>query len=116
MTKISLNHLREEMRSVARGERQPSPVPAGAVLGTLSSPGNLELLRLINQERPETVSKLVGLTGRAQSNVSRSLQQLARHGLIRLERDGREVRPVPLAKEIDIDLVRGTYRIVPQAA
>lgn len=116
MTKISVNDLREEMRAVARGERQPSPLPAGAVLGTLSSAGNLELLRVINQERPATVSDLAALTGRAQSNVSRSLQQLAKHGLIRLERDGKEVRPVPLAGEIDIDLVRGTYRTIPRAA
>jgi predicted transcriptional regulator len=110
MTTKSLRDLREEMRSVARREREPAPLPASAVLSTLSSPGNLDLLRIINQERPASVSQLAERTGRAQSNVSRSLQVLARYGLIRLERDGKEVRPVPLARSVDVDLTAGTYR------
>ena len=115
MTKKSLSDLREEMRAVARGERQASPLPAAALLGTLSSQGNLDLLRIINQARPSSVSELAQLVGRAQPNVSRALRQLAKHGLIRLERDGKEVRPVSTAHEIDIDLINGTYRL-PHAA
>ncbi|HXT79556.1 MAG TPA: MarR family transcriptional regulator [Acetobacteraceae bacterium] len=103
------------MRAVARGERRASPIPAGALLGVLSSQGNLDLLRIINQAKPASVSELAHLTGRAQPNVSRALQQLAKHGLIRLERDGKEVRPVPTAREIGIDLTTGTYRL-PYAA
>ncbi|HUN41947.1 MAG TPA: helix-turn-helix domain-containing protein [Acetobacteraceae bacterium] len=110
MTTKSLRDLRGEMRSVARGERAPAPLPASAMLSTLSSPGNLDLLRIINQERPASVSGLAERTGRAQSNVSRSLQVLARYGLIRLERDGKEVRPVPLAHAVDVDLTAGTCR------
>ena len=116
MTTKSLRDLREEMRSVARGEREVPPLPAAAMLSTLSSPGNLELLRIINQERPATVSQLVARTGRAQPNVSRSLQLLARHGLIRLEREGKEVRPVAIARSIDLDLSAGTYTAVGEAA
>jgi predicted transcriptional regulator len=112
MTKTPLTELREEMRAVARGERAASPLPAASLLGALSSPGNLELLQVINRERPESVSRLAELTGRAQSNVSRSLQQLARHGLVRLAREGKEVRPVPIAARIDVDLEQGTYRTV----
>ena len=108
MTTKSLRDLREELRSVARGEREVPPLPAAAVLSTLSSPGNLELLRIINQEQPASVSQLVARTGRAQPNVSRSLQLLARHGLIRLEREGKEVRPVAIARSIDVDLAAGT--------
>lgn len=115
MTTKSLRDLREKMRSVARGERDVPPLPAAAMLSTLSSPGNLELLRIINQERPASVSQLVARTGRAQPNVSRSLQLLARHGLIRLEREGKEVRPVALARSIDVDLAAGTYTPVGEA-
>ena len=115
MTTKSLRDLREEMRSVARGEREPTPLPASAVLSTLSSPGNLDLLRIISQERPASVSRLAERTGRAQSNVSRSLQALARHGLIRLEREGKEVRPMPLARSVDVDLTAGTCRTLTAA-
>jgi predicted transcriptional regulator len=109
MAMRSLADLREEMRAVTRGERQASPLPVTAMLATLSSPENLELLRIINTERPATMSKLVELTGCAQPNVLWALQQLALHGLVRLEREGREVRPVPIVARIDIDTVRGTY-------
>lgn len=112
MTKVSLAQLREEMRAVVRGERAASPLPAVSVLSALSSPGNLELLQLICRERPESVSRLSELTGRAQSNVSRSLQQLAGHALIRLVREGKEVRPVSVAARIDVDLRQGTYTTV----
>ena len=78
-------------------------------ISTLSSSGSLELLRIINQEHPPNVSQLAARTGRAQSNVSRSLQLLARHGLIRLERAGKEVRPVALARSIGVDLAAGTW-------
>lgn len=107
--KRSLTDLRDEMRAVARGERRASPLPARALLSVLSSQGNLDLLKAINQHRPQTVTELTELLGRVQPNVSRSLQQLAKLGLIRLEKTGKEVRPVPLASEIDIDLIHGTY-------
>ncbi len=115
MTTKSLRDLREEIRSVARGEREVPPLPAAAMLSTLSSPGNLELLRIINQEQPANVSQLASRTGRAQPNVSRSLQLLARHGLIRLEREGKEVRPVAIARWIDVDLSAGTYTAIGEA-
>ena len=61
------------------------------------------------------VAALVVLTGRAQPNVSRSLQTLAKLGLVRLVREGREVRPVPVAKGVRVDLTTGTYEITSNA-
>jgi predicted transcriptional regulator len=115
MAKKSLNDLREEMRAVTRGERKPAPLPAREVLSVLSSPEHAQLLQVIHQKRPENVSLLAELTGRAQSNISRSLQQLAKHGLIKLVRNGREVRPVPCATTISISLADNTYETVPMA-
>jgi hypothetical protein len=40
---------------------------------------------------------------------------LAKHGLVRLVRDGMSIRPELVAAEIDVDLVRGTCRVVPMA-
>jgi len=111
MTRKSLASLREEMRAVARGERKPSPRPAAPLLASLSSEA-LELLQIV-QERPNNVAEVVARSGRAQSNVSRSLQLLAKHGLIRLVRDGREVRPEPLVRALVVDLATGTYEPQP---
>lgn len=113
--KKSLIDLREEMRAVARGEREPAPRPAASLLKALS-PEALELVELLLQERPSTINEITELTGRAQSNVSRSLQQLARLGLVVLERSGKQVRPVPTASRVQIDLATGTYETTPLEA
>jgi predicted transcriptional regulator len=111
MARKNLSELREEMRAVARGERRPAPLPAAEVLAALSREA-LELLGVVLRQRPATIAELAALTGRAQPNVSRSLQQLAGHGLIRLQREGREVRPIPVAREVHVDLTNGTCTAV----
>jgi len=103
------------MRAVARGERSPPSRPAGPLLAALS-PEALDLLSVILRERPASIGAVVELTGRAQPNVSRSLQRLAAHGLVRLVRAGREVRPEPLVRTLQVDLTNGTYETEPAAA
>ena len=109
MTRKSLTELREEMRAVARGERKPSPLPTSQLLPALT-PESLELLRILLQDKPSTVGELVERSNRAQPNVSRSLQMLASHGLVRLTRVGREVRPEAAAAELRLNLATGTYQ------
>lgn len=108
MKRKSLTELQEEMRAVARGKRQASPLPAAPLLAVLTREA-LELLSVLLQKHPASVSELVELTGRAQPNISRSLQLLAKHRLIRMVREGREVRPEPIAKMVRVDLATGTY-------
>jgi DNA-binding transcriptional ArsR family regulator len=112
MTRTSLAELREEMRGAARGERRAAPLPAGPLLAVLSRE-SLDLLGVLLRRRPESVTELVAMTGRAQPNVSRSLQTLAAHGLVRLVREGREVRPEAVASAVTVDLATGTYEAVP---
>jgi predicted transcriptional regulator len=112
MTRKSLTELQEEMRAVARGERKASPLPAAPLLAALSKEA-LELLGVLLREQPANVTDLVALTGRAQSNISRSLQLLAKLRLIRLVRDGRDVRPEPIARILRVDLATGTYETTP---
>ena len=57
MTKTSLADLREEMRSVARGERNAAPVPAGPLLACLAR-DSLDMLAVLLRDRPVTVSDL----------------------------------------------------------
>lgn len=108
MGRKPIAELREEMRAVARGARKASPLPAAPILGALT-PEALELLRLISEKAPANVHALAILSGRSQPNVSRSLRLLAKHGLLNLVRQGREIRPVPAAREVRVDLRTGTY-------
>jgi DNA-binding transcriptional ArsR family regulator len=115
MTRTSLAELREEMRGVARGERRASPLPAGPLLAALSRE-SLDLLGVLLRRHPASITELVSMTGRAQPNVSRSLQTLAAHGLVRLVREGREVRPEAVASAMTVDLATGTYEAAPVTA
>lgn len=115
MKRTNLANLREEMRAVARGERPVPPRPAGPLLAALSAEA-LELMSVVLEWHPSSVGEVVRLTGRSQPNVSRSLQQLAGHGLVRLVRTGREVRPEPLVQSLLVDLANGTYRTEPVPA
>jgi predicted transcriptional regulator len=112
MKRRSLNDLREEMRAVARGERQASPLPAAPLLAALSKEA-LDLLGVLLREKPSSVTELAMLTGRAQSNISRSLQLLARLRMVRLIKDGRGVKPEPLVRTVRVDLESGTYETTP---
>lgn len=115
MTRKSLAELREEMLGVSRGVRPPSPLPAAPLLASLT-PEAIELMGTLLRERPRNVRELVALTGRAQPNISRSLQLLARHQLVRLVREGRDVRPEPIASEVKVNLVTGTYETSAEVA
>ena len=112
MSLAPLSELREEMRGVARGERRPSALPAAPLLAVLSHDA-LALLKLILRQHPASIEELVGLSGQSQIMISRSLQLLAGHQLVRLVRDGDAVRPEAVASELRVDLASGTYETIP---
>ena len=96
----SLHELRDEMKAVARGERAPpsqanAPVYESAeALLRLLTPENRKLLALIAQKQPKSVAALAVLSGRAESNLSRTLAKLQSAGIIRMDDgDGRAKVP-----------------------
>jgi predicted transcriptional regulator len=115
--------------AVARGERRVDPrepkiwcepVEAGADRAVrfasleagakLLSAKNRTLLRAIAERKPQSVSELAALTGRAEQNVLRTLNKLAAAGVIRLDKGaGRARRPVLAARKVhfEIDLLGG---------
>jgi predicted transcriptional regulator len=74
----------------------------------LLSAKNRALLRAIAERRPQSVTELAALTGRAEQNVLRTLNKLAAAGLVRLDKGaGRARRPVLAARKVhfEIDLL-----------
>lgn len=53
------------------------------------SAGNRELLRTIIERKPHSLDELARMTGKAKSNLSRTLKTMATYGLITLERGER---------------------------
>ncbi len=70
---------------------------------------NRILLDLIIEKKPDSLTELAELSGRAKSNLSRTLHTLERYGLVRLKKDtsGRVV-PEVLYKDIVLDVSIGT--------
>ena len=106
----SLRALREETKAVARGER---PAPADAAkpsfnsveaLVRLLTPENRQLLALIRDRKPRSVSELAQLTGRAQPNLTRTLAKLEAAGFITTKAVGRRKAPSTAIKKIVVEI------------
>jgi predicted transcriptional regulator len=66
---------------------------------------NRELLALIAETQPDSMNELAEKTGRAPSNLSRTLRTMERYGLVRFEkRSGRQLAPRVLYTDIVLDM------------
>ena len=66
---------------------------------------NQNLLALIARKRPESIDALAALSGRAKSNLSRTLRTMERYGLVKLEKgEGRKLRPVVTFGRVELRL------------
>ena len=69
------------------------------------SAGNRELLRIIGEAAPDSIEELARLTGRAKSNLSRTLKTMAGYGLVRLEPGERgRIAPKVSYDRVSLDL------------
>ena len=82
-------------------------------LASALSEENQELLKLIREQRPESIAQLAEMSGRKTSNLSRTLKTLERCGIVALKEPrtktqpgGRTpVKPVVLAERFDFEFV-----------
>ena len=102
--------LREEIRAVARGEK-PAPVDAGAMtfdsveaLLRLLTPQNRELLAVIRDKKPQSITELAVLTGRAQPNLTRTLGKFEAIGFVRMTSVDRRKVPTATIHSLRIDI------------
>ncbi len=63
------------------------------LLAEVLSDDNRALLRVIREEKPESLGQLAEVTGRAPGNLSRTLKTMERYGLVEMQREPRTVRP-----------------------
>lgn len=62
-------------------------------VASVLSEDNQKLLEMITQHNPETVTELSGISGRAVSNLSRTIKTFEKHGLIKIEQCGKKLQP-----------------------
>jgi predicted transcriptional regulator len=101
--------VRARMIAVARGQYKPKPdepkiwFPSLKSLAETLSDKNMELIRIIAKNKPDSIASLAQHTGRASSNLSRTLTRLAVLGFVRLQkRPGNVVQPIAEAVKYSI--------------
>ena len=113
----SYKEMKARTMAVARGERRVAPgepkvwFTSTESFAKILSAGNRELLRVIVEKAPNSIDKLARLTGKAKSNLSRTLRTMEGYGLVRLER-GRRGRLTPKVTydRVELDLPLTTSR------
>lgn len=105
---MSQEKIRERMLAIARGEYKPKPsdpkiwFASMKSLAEVLSDDNRALLKLINESQPESISVLAEMTGRKQSNLSRTLKTMSGYGIVEMVKEKRQVRPIVKATEFQI--------------
>ncbi len=109
--------MKARTMAIARGELKPGPdepklrFASIESLARVLSDKNRALIDLIIERRPQSLAELEQLSGRARSNLSRTLRSMERFGLVELvEGEGRTLQPRVPYDEIQLDLPMGRQR------
>ncbi|ENC3942169.1 TPA: transcriptional regulator [Escherichia coli] len=100
--------LRQRLIEIAKGERKPQPDEPRVWFSSINAAGqalsneNISLLRLMDEEKPQTMTELAELSGRKLSNLSVTLKMLSSYGFVSLEKKGNTVHPKALFTDFEI--------------
>lgn len=107
----SFEEMKARTMAVVRGERRVVPgepkiwFTSTESFAKILSVGNRELLRVIAEKAPGSLDELARITGRAKSNLSRTLRTMERYGLVRLDRGERgRITPKVLHDRVRVEL------------
>lgn len=103
--------MKERTLAIARGDYRPAKGEPTVWFTSIESfakvlsERNRELLTLIAQEKPDSLTELAALSGRNKSNLSRTLKTMARHGLVELEKGHRgKLTPQVPYEQVSLDV------------
>jgi predicted transcriptional regulator len=100
--------IRERMLAIAKGEYKPKPsepkvwFTSMKSLAEVLSDDNRALLKVIEEAQPDSISNLAELTGRKQSNLSRTLKTMSSYGLVEMRKENRHIKPIAKATQFQI--------------
>lgn len=72
-------------------------------LSEILSDKNIELLRIMNEQQPASMTDLAAISGRKLSNLSRTLKTLESHGIVEMRTVNGAIRPVAKAARFKIE-------------
>lgn len=104
------DEMKARTMRIARGEEKPAAsdpkvwFTSTESFAKVLSAGNRELLRIIIEQAPGSVEELSQMTGRAKSNLSRTLKAMVNYGLVRMEK-GQGLKLIPKVEHDRVELV-----------
>lgn len=114
----SYEQYKERTMAIVRGEYKRKPDEPKVWFSSIESfakvlsERNRELLRVIAETEPQSLNELAAATGRAKSNLSRTLKTMERHGLVRFEKGrGRTLMPRTPYTDVVLDLSLRARRV-----
>jgi predicted transcriptional regulator len=118
----SMAEMKARTMAVARGKLKLEPdepklwFTSIESLARVLSDRNRQLLDLIVERQPNSLAELEALSGRAKSNLSRTLKSMERFGLVELLKgEGGTLKPHVPYQEIQLDLPIGQHHAAPAA-
>ena len=107
----SYEQYKERTMAIVRGAYKVTPDEPKVWFSSIESfakvlsEHNRELLRVIAETKPQSLNELAKKTGRAKSNLSRTLKTLERYGLVSFEKGkGRTLKPRTPYTDVVLDL------------
>lgn len=106
---ISRNNYKNRTIAIARGDHKPKKgepkvwFESVQSMAQVLSSENQELLRIIQEQKPESLKQLELVSGRKRSNLSRTLRTMSRYGIVDLVKEKRAVKPVVKATDFKVE-------------
>ena len=99
----------ERVIAIASGKLKPKPGEPKIWFSSLKSVAqilseeNVQLLKVIASEQPESISELAEITGRQRSNLTRTLNTMTKYGIVDMVNINKKVKK-PVAKAFEFDI------------
>jgi len=106
---MSKKDYKKRTIAIAKGDYIPKKNEPKVWFESLKSMGqilgseNQELLRLIIENKPKSLTELEQISGRKKSNLSRTLKTLQRYGIVEFEKEGKSISPKVLATDFHVE-------------
>lgn len=94
-----VDDMKARTMRIARGDEEPGPgdptvwFPSTESFARILSATNRAMLCTIAEREPGSIEELAEMTGRAKSNLSRTMKTMIDYGIVRMERSGRKLAP-----------------------
>ena len=106
---ISPDEYKQRTIAIAKGEYQPSRHEPKIWFESLHSMAqilnndNQKLLEIILEKKPGSLKELAEVSGRKESNLSRTLKTMNRYGIVDLIKNKKAIKPVVKATDFKLE-------------